>query len=349
MTEASAFEAPRRMRWLLALPVAVAAGAVLDWQSAPLPWLIGPMLVYAVANVLNARLRTPVRIRTSGQSLIGMALGLYFTAPVLLSIGSLSGWIALALVLSFGLTIVGSLLFSRLGGLDYTTAYFCCTIGGAAEMANLAERRGARTEYVATAHALRVMLVVLILPFAFHALDLHGQDGYRPASLPFRPAGLVAQLALCLAAGAVLARLRVLNAWLFGPLLVSGALTATGHSLSSVTAWLVDCGQLMIGCSLGARFTPDILRDSPRFLFATAVVVPVLLLGCAGIGLTIGALSDIPMATAVLATAPGGLAEMGVTAKVLGLGVPVVISFHTVRLACTVLAADFVHRLLVRF
>ncbi|MFY9512197.1 MAG: AbrB family transcriptional regulator, partial [Rubrivivax sp.] len=36
-------------------------------------------------------------------------------------------------------------------------------------------------------------------------------------------------------------------------------------------------------------------------------------------------------ATAVLATAPGGIAEMAITAKVLQLGVPVVTAFQVLR------------------
>lgn len=65
----------------------------------------------------------------------------------------------------------------------------------------------------------------------------------------------------------------------------------------------------------------------------------VLLLGCAGVGLVISLLSGIPPATAVLATAPCGLAENGLTAKALQLGVPLITAFHTVRLVSVVLSA----------
>jgi uncharacterized membrane protein AbrB (regulator of aidB expression) len=42
-------------------------------------------------------------------------------------------------------------------------------------------------------------------------------------------------------------------------------------------------------------------------------------------------LTDLHRATLVLATAPGGIAEMAITAKVLELGVPLVTSFHVTR------------------
>jgi uncharacterized membrane protein AbrB (regulator of aidB expression) len=42
-------------------------------------------------------------------------------------------------------------------------------------------------------------------------------------------------------------------------------------------------------------------------------------------------------ATAVLATTPGGIGEMALTAKVLKLGAPIVTAFHSLRMALLVL------------
>lgn len=58
--------------------------------------------------------------------------------------------------------------------------------------------------------------------------------------------------------------------------------------------------------------------------------------------------AGIPLATMVLATSPGGIAEMALTAKILQLGVPVVTAFHITRMASTVLLLGPVYRLLGR-
>jgi uncharacterized membrane protein AbrB (regulator of aidB expression) len=56
-------------------------------------------------------------------------------------------------------------------------------------------------------------------------------------------------------------------------------------------------------------------------------------------GWALAALTGLHPGTLVLATAPGGIAEMSITAKVLELGVPVVTAFHVARvvllLTCT--------------
>jgi uncharacterized membrane protein AbrB (regulator of aidB expression) len=53
----------------------------------------------------------------------------------------------------------------------------------------------------------------------------------------------------------------------------------------------------------------------------------------------------MPMASAVLATAPGGIAEMCITAKVLHLGVPLVTSYHLTRLLFVLLLSSAALRL----
>ena len=50
-------------------------------------------------------------------------------------------------------------------------------------------------------------------------------------------------------------------------------------------------------------------------------------------------------ATALLATSPGGMAEMAITASVLGLGVPVVTAFHVVRYAAVLVLTGPLWRL----
>lgn len=93
------------------------------------------------------------------------------------------------------------------------------------------------------AQALRVLTVALVLPLLFRFADLHGSDLYAPVAVPVPWRGLGILLASCGVAGTALHLLRVPNAWLFGPLLVSTAWTAGGEALSSVPAPLVNVGQ----------------------------------------------------------------------------------------------------------
>lgn len=309
--------------------------------------MIGPLLCVAIANGLHARIDMPRTVRPIGQWLIGSALGLYFTLPVIEQISQMLGWILLAVGLSMLASALSGQVLARIGGADPATAFFASAIGGAAEMANQAERYGARVDQVAAAQAIRVLLVVLIVPFAFKFSGVHGEEVYAPIPVAFNNVGLLRLLTGAAICGGVLWRIGVPNAWLFGPLAFSAALSASGQPLSSVPAWLINFGQLMIGCSLGARFAPQFFRNSPRYMFGVVISAFVLLAIGVAVGLALAALSGISMPTALLATAPGGLAEMGVTAEVLRLGVPIVTAFHTTRLIAVVLSTGPAYRLLM--
>ena len=59
-------------------------------------------------------------------------------------------------------------------------------------------------------------------------------------------------------------------------------------------------------------------------------------------------IGTVPVATMVLATAPGGMAEMCVTAKVLQLGVPLVTAAHVTRVIILVTTTAPMFRLAKR-
>jgi len=60
----------------------------------------------------------------------------------------------------------------------------------------------------------------------------------------------------------------------------------------------------------------------------------------AALAALIGWAAQIPLATIVLATAPGGIAEMCLTAQALQLGVPVVTAFHATRVVALLLVVQ---------
>ena len=60
--------------------------------------------------------------------------------------------------------------------------------------------------------------------------------------------------------------------------------------------------------------------------------------------LSLAALTGLHPGTMLLATSPGGIAEMSLTARVLHLGVPVVTAFHVSRMLIVVLSIGPLYR-----
>ena len=337
-------------RVVLTLMAALLAVQVCLWLHTPIPWMLGPLLVTALASVLGAPTRSATPLRNAGQWVIGAALGLYFTPQVGALVVSLWWAIALAVVWALALGALFGAWLQRQHAADFAhlppgagraTSYFASAIGGASEMTLLAERHGARTDLVAASHSVRLVIVVLSVPFAMQWVQSHWGLPVDTRLLP--GAGGVQWpglfwLSLATAVGAwVMTLFKRSNPWFMGALLASMGLTLSGIEWSTVPTVLSNAAQLVIGVSLGVRFQREFVHTAPRWLFSVALGTVGMLLLSVGFGQCLAWATGLPAATLILGTAPGGIAEMAITAKVLKLGVPVVTAFQVCRLVAVLM------------
>ncbi|KQZ45236.1 AbrB family transcriptional regulator [Duganella sp. Root1480D1] len=358
----------RHRCFLQALAAGLLAAFFCRWLDTPLPWLIGPLFASAALRIAGVDLRCPVAARAAGQWAIGTVLGLYFTPAVLAVVAARAGYIAGAVTFALALGCLCAWLLKRLADVSAATAFFSMALGGASEMAVQGERHGAVAQHVAAAQGVRLMFVVSFLPFVLRYWSGHGMPPLAAATAVATqpPPGSVAALGIgasataepllafgllaCVtcAAGWLLYKRGVPNAWVLGPLFGAGLLAAAQVPAGSVPEWMVRTGQLCIGLSLGTRFTPGFLHAAPRFMAAVAACTAAALGLAALFGLLLAKLGGLHPATALLATSPGGIAEMALTARALHVEVPVVTAFHVCRMVVLVLAVGPAYRRLVR-
>jgi membrane AbrB-like protein len=325
---------PARESWInpaLALVLCGGAGAACAGLRLPLPWMIGPLVAMAVCNFAGVALRAPPGSRQIGQLVVGTALGLYFTPVVAREVISFWPVLLFGGVLAILLGVLGGWILSRLTGTDGTTAFFASVPGGATEMTILGERFGARADRVALAQSLRILAVVIVVPFALTYSGVHGSDAYQPAATPLDLSRLALLLGIGAAVGGVLARIGMPNAFMFGPLGVAAALTIGELQLSSLPTSLSSAAQVLLGCALGARFERRSLQSAPRYVVGVLASVVAVIAAAALAALLLAVASGLPAPSLILAMAPGGIAEMCITAKVLQLGVPLVTAAQVAR------------------
>jgi membrane AbrB-like protein len=189
-----------------------------------------------------------------------------------------------------------------------------------------------------------VLLVTLIIPFGFQWAGLHGLDATLPGARAVDLPGL-ALLALLTGIGCwVMVKLDRTNPWFIGALVVALLLTASGVTLSALPQWTTNAAQLVIGISLGVRFTSGFVHMAPRWLGSVALATVAMIVLCAAFAWLLAHFTSLHWATLLLGTSPGGIAEMAITAKVLQLGVPVVTAFHVTRLAAVLVLAEPMYR-----
>jgi hypothetical protein len=249
-----------------------------------------------------------------GQQVIARWPVLLLSAGVAVLLGVLGGWV-----------------LSRLSGVDATTAFFASVPGGATEMTILGERYRARPDRVALAQSLRILVVVIVVPFALTYSGAHGSDSFAPAAVPLRWQGLATLLAMATAAALLLDRMRMPNAFMFGPLALTIGVTVAQVEFSSLPAGLTNSAQVLIGCALGARFERRSLKSAPRYVAGVLASVLVAMACAALAAAAVALVAGLSVPSLVLAMAPGGIAEMCITAEVLQLGVPLVTAAHVAR------------------
>jgi len=150
-------------------------------------------------------------------------------------------------------------------------------------------------------------------------------------------------------AGAFLAtRLRVPAAPIFGSFIAVGLWNLTSRPLAPPPVGLQYVGQVLIGIFLGVGVSRATIASMRAVLLPAVVSVAFLIIAGLGLALLLTRLAQVDVRTALLGTAPGGVAEMTSTALSVGADVPVVAFLQFMRLGVVVALMAPLFRLLLK-
>lgn len=340
-------ESTRRLA--LALILGAAGGGVFWVLGLPLPWMLGAVLVVAVAALAGLRPAVPPPLRNGMLAVLGVMLGSAFTPGLIARLGPWMPSLAALAVLSAITPFLAGTVFRRFGGFDRVTAYFAGTPGGLNEMVTVGTALGGDERSIALVHALRVMIVVFVVAAWFRLVEgaAAGQGVSRAPWLMEGDFGL-ADLAW-LAAAAVIGRplgrlLRLPAPQLTGPMVLAAAIHLAGLTALQPPAELIAVAQVVVGAALGGRF----VGANPLRLLRTAFLAVgsslVMLVLAAAAAWAVSAGTGLPFLLLLLAYVPGGLAEMSLIGLALGMDVPFVATHHVVRIALVVAVAPLLFR-----
>jgi len=330
------------------LAIGAVGGAIFFHFRLPLAWMLGAMVICTIASLSGVKLLVPGTLRSVMVSVLGVLLGSTFTPEV---IEKASQWPFTILSLALYIVVLTGLLylyFSRFQKFDPVTAYFSATPGGLNEMVIAGGAMGGDERTIALVHGARVLLVVMVIPFWFRYTE-----GERAITTAVGPsiAGTslidIGVLVTCAVTGVLLGRLVRLPAYrIVGPMLVSAGVHIAGITSSSPPWEIVAVAQVVVGSSVGARFSGIPLERVLKTIAASAGATAVMLATSVLFALALSKITDISMAPIVLAFSPGGLAEMSLIALSLGIETAFVATHHVSRIAMIVIAAPLVFKAL---
>jgi len=210
-------------------------------------------------------------------------------------------------------------------------------------MAVLADRYGAQIAPVAVAHSLRVSVVVILVPFAltYGGFPLE-VSAYRP-TVPLDLSILAIWLAISWLLGEISEKFHFHNGCLLVPIFFGAAMMMSGVRLSAVPHWMTDFAQLMFGLVLGARYERAFFARYRLFIPFALLNSLFILIASVLAGAALAWAFSLPIATMILATSPGGLAEMTITAQALQISVPLVVAFHLFRVVVVNMGTQYIY------
>ncbi len=341
----------RLWRFALALGIGVVGGLVFDWLTMPLPWMLGAMVFNTVAALVGVPVLSPVRVRPYVLVVIGVMLGSGFTPDIL------EQGLAWAVSLAFlgGYLLVSGLLvvpfYRRVGGYDPVTAYFAGMPGGLNDMILIGEERGGDGRVIALAHAVRIMLVVLLVALWFRLIGGHDIGEQSVFGVPFAeipPRELVILLVTGVVGFFAGRWLRLPAPMMLGPMLASALVHLFGVAHYPPPSEVVLVAQLLMGTILGTRFVGSDPREVGRAVVLGLGASLVMLAVTAGFAFAFHGLFRQTVEQVVLAYAPGGLAEMSLVALAMNAEVAYVATHHMARIALVILFAPLAFALLRR-
>jgi len=331
------------------LALGIAGGAVFYLLNLPLPWMLGAMAATTIAAIAGVRVALMPGLRLVFVAILGIMLGSAFTPEVVQGIARWLGsfaWLGLYVVVA---TAAVWLFYRRMAGYDTTTAYFSAAPGGLNEMILAGGALGGDEARISMSHAARILVAIFVLSFGYRWFGDYAPSGAAATYADNIAWGEWAILIACGVAGYLVARLLRIPAYaLVGPMVLSAIVHAAGITQSRPPVWLVAAAQVVVGSMVGTRFDGVSPRTVAKAVALAVIATAVLLALAAAFGQAVESTLGIPFAAALLAFAPGGLAEMSLIALSLEVDAAYVSSHHIVRIFIIVLAAPLLFRLLRR-
>lgn len=112
--------------------------------------------------------------------------------------------------------------------------------------------------------------------------------------------------------------------------------------------WLTDFAQLMFGLILGERYERAFFARYKLFVPFALLNAVFILIASAIVAIALAWAFGLPLATMLISTAPGGMAEMTIVAQALEVGVPLVIAFDLFRVVVVNLGTQYIYALAMR-
>jgi membrane AbrB-like protein len=274
------------------------------------------------------------QVRIVVRPVVGVLAGSSFTGEV--AAAMLHWWSAILLVVVYSLAMlfIGFFYFRKIARFDEATAFFASAPGGLGELSLIGGSLGANMRRLVVVHAIRILMVVFMVPFALQLLlgvPIGRTVPTATAAVTLMPSDWVL-LAGCGLAGYGLSRiLRFPGGPMVFALIFSIIVHSTGLTRASPPPWLIATVQVVLGAVVGTRFAGIKWAEAGHAVLI-GTIWAIIMLSSAVLAAFVGTwMLDYSFEAMVLAMAPAGMVEMTLITLALGFDVAFVVTCQLCR------------------
>jgi membrane AbrB-like protein len=330
---------PMPARWFILLVLSLIFAGLLELAGIPAALLLGPMIGGVLVSTNAGTLHLPRLPYLAAQTVVACLIAASITPAIVLSfLGRWPLFVGIVLLVIAASSFIGWLM-SHFRVLPGTTAVWGSSPGAASAMMLMAEAFGADVRLVAFMQYLRVVFVALAASLISRLwVDTSGVEA--PAIVWFPPINwlpFIETLAIAGLGGLLGAWLPIPAGVMLVPMILGGALHATGLVQIELPQWLLAISYAMLGWSIGLRFTRQILVHASRALPQIALSIILLMGFCGLLAFILTQALGIDPLTAYLATSPGGMDSIAIIAASSHIDISFVMALQTARLLIVIL------------
>ncbi|MFJ5963863.1 AbrB family transcriptional regulator [Bacillus sp. NPDC093026] len=340
---------------LIFIVISGLGGFLLSLTGMSIGWMIGTLVTAAfIALFRPFRFQRKEKISPIhgnwlilGQFILGVELGQKMNMKVLHIFAE--NWLSVSFMLIFSifLAMLSGFVMWKLSKTDMLTSFVGTAPGGLSAMPGIAQEVGANTAVVSLVQTIRVLMVVLTIPFTVFYLNTKSHSdavvtthGSAFSSGVFTVSNLTWTAALIFAAWLVsrmAVRLHFPAPWLIGSMLgVATLQVAAGafieHDL--IPYWPAQANvasQLCLGATIGSKMNKQMFVGLKNTFIVAVISSAGLIAATVLSSIAIAEITGISVITAILAFSPGGIAEMATTAVTLHEDSTFVVAVQVIR------------------
>ena len=333
--------------FLLVILISIPSAIIADYFNIPLAWMLGPMLAVSIAALKGIKVKMPKLALSSILIILGLHIGNYIDQNL---INQMKDWIWTSAIMFIYILLsifIVSKYLQKFSGYKNKTSIFSAAPGALGPLLILAEYEKSDLSQVATAHLIRLIIIITVFPF--FVVNFSPMEAIEIEKFNYMDQNHL-NLLILLSASIILIfifdKIGVPAALLSGTLVASGILQILQIASYKLPEQSIDFCLLILGASVGCRFADKSLNEVARNTFHSFIATTLLIILGIIAAICSGYFVDTNFLTLLLSFCPGGIYEVAVIAIAFNLDPNFVAFHHIIRLLMILFTVPIILKLI---